>query len=286
MSHAADVLALGKPRIAAMVGAATAIGAFLGAPREPSAALIAHAALAAALASMGTAALNQWLERDADARMSRTRGRPLPSGRLRPWVAAALGLAALLAGVAWMAAAANALAAALVGTSAAVYLGCYTPLKPRSAACVWVGALPGALPPVIGWAAATAGVAPIALALFGWILAWQVPHVAALAHLHAADYARAGWHMHPLGTSRGGAWRLGLLASVGVTAALSLAPAWFGVAGATYGAAAALLGAAFAAAVWRFTRTPDLASARLALRASIAYLPAVLATLACQAAAR
>lgn len=279
----ADLLALGKPRIAAMVGTATAVGALVAAPGDRSIGLVAAAALAAALASAGTAALNQWLERDADGRMARTRGRPLPSGRLRPIIAAAAGTVALLAGVAWMAAAANGLAAALVGVSAGLYLAAYTPLKPRSAVCVWIGAIPGALPPAIGWAAATGELAPLPLVLVAWLVAWQVPHVAALAALHGADYRRVGWHMDPLGPRRGAGWRWGLLASVTATAALGVAPAWLGAAGLAYALIAAALGLAFAAVVARFARLPDARRARLALRTSIAYLPAVLGLLALDA---
>jgi protoheme IX farnesyltransferase len=281
----ADLLALAKPRIAAMVGVATALGAVIAAEdgRVPDG--LGSAALAATLAAAGTAALNQWLERAADARMARTRTRPLPAGRLRPAAAAALGVAAVAGGVAWMALAANATAAALVAAAALGYLACYTPLKGRTAACVWVGALPGALPPLIGAAVATGRLTPTGLALFAWIVAWQIPHVAALAALHRADYAGVGWRMDPLGPLAGAARSLALATGAATTVALSLVATGFGGGGLASAITVASLGLAFALAVGRFAWAPDRAGARLAFRASVAYLPAVLAVLALGSAA-
>jgi len=281
-----DLWALAKPRISAMVGVATALGYVVAARGLPEPAAAAQAAGGAALASAGTAALNQWFERGADARMRRTADRPLPSGRLSGTLALGLGLAWLVGGVAWLTLANGWLPALLAALSAVTYLGCYTPLKSRSYWCVTVGALPGALPPLIGWAAATGGLSAVAWTVFAWIVIWQFPHVAALVEIHRVDYARVGWRMDPLGPIHGPALVVGLAVSVAVMIGCSLLPLWLGSAGGAYAVVALVLGLAFGGTVWRFARRPDRAGARLAFVASIVYLPVVLATLALDACAR
>src|SRR5215831_2151759 len=188
----ADYLALTKPRVVTMVLVTTLVGFYLGGDAAPSLRLLLHLLLGTALAAGGTLALNQYLERDLDARMERTRRRPLPEGRLQPLEALCYGLVLLGAGVGWLGALTNPLTAVITAVIAVTYLLVYTPLKQRTSLCSIFGAIPGALPPVAGWAAAQGTLGAEPWILFGIMFLWQVPHTLAIGRLYRDDYARAG----------------------------------------------------------------------------------------------
>ena len=275
------VYELTKPRMNAMVLVTTGVGFLAAGGASPAA--FGHAMLGTALSAAGASVLNQYLERDLDARMPRTRRRPLPAGTLAPGFALAFGLALSLAGVAWLAAAVNAVAALLSAATIVSYAAVYTPMKRRSPWCTLVGAVPGAIPPTIGVAAATGTLDPTAAALFALLFAWQIPHFYGLATMYADDYRRGGFRMlpnEPDGPRRTGrqavAWCLALL-PIGLLAAF-VTP---GV-GWAYGLVAALAGGWFLLAAVRFARAAAprrAASARRLFLVSIAHLPIVLLAL-------
>ena len=213
------------------------------------------------------------LERRTDALMERTRDRPIPAGRLGPREAALFGGLLAAAGLAWLALGTSPLATALAAATLAIYLLVYTPLKFRSASNTLVGAIPGALPPMIGWAAAGNGLGPGAWVLFGVLYLWQIPHFLSIAWLYREDYRRAGLVMLP-GLADGGAaaGRHAVRYAVFLVAVSLLAPG-AGLAGARFAAGAVAIGAGFAAAAWLFSRERSDARARRLLHASLLYLP-------------
>ncbi|MGH7393861.1 MAG: heme o synthase, partial [Candidatus Rokuibacteriota bacterium] len=194
----ADLVALTKPRVVVMVLVTTLVGYYAALAGTPDYARMLHLLLGTLLAAGGTLALNQYWERDVDARMERTRSRPLPDGRLAPLEALAFGAAVTVAGIVYLAAFVNVRAAGVTAVITLLYLFAYTPLKLRTPLCTVVGAVPGALPPVTGWVAAREDVAVGAWVLFGILFLWQLPHTLAIARLYRDDYARAGVRVLPV----------------------------------------------------------------------------------------
>ncbi|MFO0626168.1 MAG: heme o synthase [Polyangiales bacterium] len=241
-----DLVALTKPRLSSLVLCTTAGGLWLahGAlARWSSVAALAGTTLAVA----GAHALNCYIERDIDRYMARTRGRPLPAGRLEPRVALVLGVALALVSIPLLWVAVNPVTSLLGALALGTYVLVYTPMKTRSPAALYVGAVPGALPPLMGWTAATGRIDAAGLVLFGVLFVWQLPHFLAIAIYRKDDYAAAGMRTLPIVRGDAVARRqiaLWTLALVPVT--LALLP--LGVAGWIYGAAALALNAAF---VWR-----------------------------------
>jgi len=276
----ADYVALAKPRVVAMVVVTTTVGYYLGSVGVPALRPLLETLGATGLAAAGTLALNQWMERDLDARMVRTRHRPLPDGRLLPGEALAFGLALLVAGVALLALCANALAATLTAAIAVVYLLLYTPLKRRTSLCSVVGAVPGALPPVAGWAAARGVLGPEPWILFGIMFLWQIPHTLALGRVYRDDYARAGIPLLPV-LDRDGL-RTGAHAVANCLALLPVAllPTLIGLAGPCYFAVALALGLGFLWSAVRLALRRSAAEARQLMLASLIYLPVLLAAMA------
>lgn len=273
-----DYLELSKGRIVLMVLVTTAAGYWVGAERVELL-LLVNLLAGTALVAGGTNALNQWWERDLDSRMARTRTRPLPAGRLGSRHALAFAVAISVAGTVWLAAAAGALAAALAFATLTSYLFVYTPLKTRTTWCTLVGAVPGAVPPMIGYAAATGAVDATSLSLFALLFAWQLPHFLALSWIYRDDYARGGFRMLSVSEGSGAAvgrqafgWSVALLAA-------SLLPVWLGAAGVAYLAAAIVCGSLLAAAAWSFARNLSMQSARALFLGSNLYLVAVMAFL-------
>lgn len=278
---AGDLLALTKPRITALVVAVAAAGYAAGAgPVGAGAAGLLHALLGIALLAGGTNGLNQVLERGPDARMRRTRERPLPAGRLRVERAAGFSGSLVLAGTAYLAVAVNPLTAVLGLATAVSYAFVYTPLKRSTSISTLVGAVAGALPALGGWTAATGEVGAGGVALFGVLFFWQVPHVLALGQLHLDDYRRAGFRVLPVGDPDGVRSRLRSVAYAVVLVPVSLA-LWvpLGVAGPGYAGAALLLGLFFAVRAVGFAVGGDEPSAGRLFRASLLYLPALLLAL-------
>jgi len=272
---AADYLELTKPRITLMVVLTAFVGFALGSTGGILTGRLAATLAGTALVAAGASGLNMLLERRTDSLMLRTRNRPLPAGRLRPPEALVWGLALTTTGLALLAWRTGALAAAIAFVTWASYLFFYTPLKTRTSLSTIVGALPGALPPVIGWAAARGRLEPGAFVLFAIVFLWQIPHFLAIAWIYREDYARGGLPMLPVLDPDG---RLTGRQAVANTVALllvSLAPTAAGIAGRAYFVGALALGLAFTAVAVRAAvlRTPR--AARWLFVASILYLVAL-----------
>ena len=267
--------ALTKPGITHLVVLTTAAGFWLGGPGAPNWDMLA-ALLGTALVTAGTNALNQWWERDADARMARTCRRPLPSGSLSPRSAFVFGVSIAIVGLIWLALLVNPLTAWLAGASLASYVFLYTPLKRRTSLALFVGAVPGALPILGGWTAATGRVTLPAVVLFAILFLWQIPHFLALGWLYREDYRRGGFAMLSRCDTDGrdsGRLTVAFAAALLVT---SLLPAFVGIAGPSYLATAAALGTMLLAYSGALLRAPTAVAARRVFHTSIAYLPALL----------
>src|SRR5207249_2993717 len=239
-----------------------------------------HLVVGTLLAAGGTLALNQYWERDVDARMERTRARPLPDGRLSPLQALVSGGAIRRLGVGYLAAFVNGLAALVAAATVILYPFAYTPLKLRTALCTVVGAVPGALPPVTGWVAAREDFSVGAWVLFGMLFLWQLPHTLSIARLYRDDYARAGVRVLPVIDPDGASTeRQIVLASVALLT-VSVLPAVIGWTGPVYLAGAVALGLAFTAVGIVQALAPSARAARHVLLASLLYLPLLLGLLA------
>ena len=273
------VIELVKPRVSLLVVFTTVAGFVLGAGGYVDPWALLHAALGTALVAGGAAAVNQFLEKEEDSLMARTRERPIPSGRLQPLPVLAFGLGLAALGVAGLYVSANALTAALAAFTFASYAFIYTPLKKRSHLSTLVGAVPGALPPLIGWAAADGALAGPAWTLFAILFVWQLPHFLGIAWLYRHDYTSGGFPMltviDPSGRAAGRQVLLQSLALIPV----SLLPVIGRLAGPAYGACAAGLGVAFLVLGLRFAITRSRPSARALVIGSIIYLPVLLVAL-------
>jgi protoheme IX farnesyltransferase len=278
--RAADYLALTKPRVVALVLVTTAVGYYLGSAGEQPGSVLFQALVGTALAAAGTMALNQYMERDLDGRMHRTRLRPLPDGRLLPLEALILGLTLLGVGLAWLYATVNVPAAAVTAAIALSYLLLYTPLKPVTSLCSLVGAVPGALPPVAGWAAARGEIGPEAWVLFAIMYLWQIPHTLAIGRMYRDDYARAGIRVLPVIDADGSSTAFHAMLNCLALLPVALLPTLVGMAGTIYFATALLLGLCFLWAAVGLARTRSLGDARRLLLVSLVYLPVVLGTMA------
>ena len=275
-----DLLTLTKPRVAVMVLVTTLVGYYVGLTAGPDYVQMLHLVVGTLLAAGGTMALNQYWEREVDARMERTRRRPLPDGRLQPLEALLFGGAITVAGVVYLACFVNSPAALLTVATMALYLFAYTPLKLRTALCTVIGAVPGALPPVTGWVAARQDLGLGAWVLFGILFLWQLPHTLAIARLYQDDYARAGVRVLPVVDPEGFSTERQIVTGCFGLLAVSLLPTLVGLAGPVYFMGALLLGAAFATFGLLQAFEPSAPAARRVLLASLLYLPAVLALLA------
>jgi protoheme IX farnesyltransferase len=271
----ADYIALTKPRLNVLVVATSAAGYYLGATGPLNLAVMAAAVAGTAFVAGGAAALNQFYERGTDALMRRTRSRPLPDGRIAPADARVFGLALSTAGLVLLTALAGWLAALLALGTLTIYVAVYTPLKRRSPIATLVGAVPGALPPLIGWAASRGEVSVGGLALFLIVFLWQIPHFMAIAWMYRDDYRLAGFPMLPVIESDGR--RTGREAVVYAAALLpaSLVPTLAGVSGNVYAAIAAALGVGLLVATVKFAATRSDIAARRLFFGSLVYLPLI-----------
>jgi protoheme IX farnesyltransferase len=273
----ADYLLLTRPRLSGMALLTVAVGAIVASAGAPDWRAVAHALAGAALVAAGASALNQLMEREIEARMQRTQGRPLPAGRLQPGEVLVFGFGSALGGVAYLALALpHPLAAAVAALTFLTYVFIYTPLKRRTPLNTLVGAIPGALPPVIGWTAVRGSVSAEIGALFVVLFLWQVPHFLAIAWIYRADYCRAGLCMLPAVDPAGSMTGRQMICYCLALLAASLTPLVVGRAGPVYLAGALVLGIGFLVCAVGFARRPALAWARAVLRASLIYLPALL----------
>lgn len=269
-------LELTKPRITFLVVLSALAGFALGSPSIFDWVAFFQTAFGIALLSSGISTLNQYLERGLDGLMQRTRNRPLPAGKLPPahalWLGVALSAIAeihLLLFVNWL--------AAVCGLAAlASYLFLYTPLKTRTHWCTFVGAFPGALPPVLGWAAARGQLDAGALLLFVIMFCWQFPHFHAIAMMCRHDYARAGIRMLPVVEPDGRATARQIVGYAVMLFFASLLPAYLQISGMIYLAGAVVLGAAFLYVSLLTARKMTYDNSRLLLKASVLYLPLLL----------
>jgi protoheme IX farnesyltransferase len=271
--RSSDFLALTKPRLNFLVIATAMAGYYMGAGRGTSLAALVHTVMGTALVAGGAAALNQVYERDVDALMNRTRRRPLPAGRLQPAEASWFALGLSLAGLVQLAAGVNVLSSIVALVTLVTYIACYTPLKLRTSLSTVVGAIPGALPPLIGWAAATGTLSREGWLLVAIVFLWQMPHFLAIAWLYRDDYARAGFPLLPVLEPDGRSTARQALAYAAALLPVSVAPTMAGMTSGTYFAGAAVLGLALLAATARFAICRTARSARWLFLASILYLP-------------
>lgn len=275
-----DVAELVKARLTALVLLTTLAGFHLGWRGHMDYGLLAHTMFGTLLVAAGAAALNQLIERGLDARMVRTRERPLPAGRMSAETALGIGFLCAMIGLVELAWAVNLLSAVLAAITLVVYLFVYTPLKRRTTLNTLVGAVPGALPPMLGWAAATNTLDAGAWALFGILFCWQLPHFLAIAWLNREDYARGGFVMLPATDPDGirTGWQAVNYAMLLLP--VSMTPTLLGLATPTYFFAALVLGAGLLAFAGRLLAERSTGRARQLFLASIIYLPLLLAALA------
>jgi protoheme IX farnesyltransferase len=271
-----DFLELTKPRITVLILICTAVGFVFGSPHALHFSLLVHVLLGTALMASGTAALNQWYEADSDAKMRRTNKRPIPAGRIEPVYALAFGAWLSIAGFGELWFRTKPLAAVLGFFTLATYIGVYTPLKRRSAVCTTVGALPGAMPPLIGYAAANGRLDAGALALFLILFVWQFPHFYAIAWMYREDYARGGIRMLPVIEPDGESTARRIVACSLLLIPISLVPRLLGMTGSIYVAAAIAAGLVLLYFGVRLGRERSLVGARHVLLATVLYLPALL----------
>ena len=273
--RAADFVLLTKPRVVLMVLVTTLVGFHIGSAGATDPLRLLHALIGTGLAAAGSLALNQFLERDVDARMERTRRRPLPDKRLRPAEAVYFGAALTAAGPAYLGLTTNGLSAAVVTVTAVSYLLAYTPLKRRSSLCTVLGAIPGALPPVAGWAAARGEFGLGAWVLFGILFLWQLPHTLAIAWVYRRDYARADLRVLPVVDPEGGSTSRQVLVNCLALLAVGLLPSLVGMTGPLYFLGALLLGTGMLVCGLGLALTRSAGDARRLVYASIVYLPAL-----------
>ncbi len=271
-----DWVELTKPRITLMVVLTTAAGYYLGAAGTIDLLGLVHVLLGTAVVAGAASALNQVLERDTDARMLRTRSRPLPAGRVETSTAVGFGLLLAVAGALYLALAVNVLTASIGVVTLALYVLVYTPLKRLSSLCTIVGAVPGALPPVMGWTAATGALSAEAWVLFAILFFWQLPHFLAIAWNYRDDYARGGQPMLSVIDPDGASTARQIVLYCMALLPVSLAPTLVHLTGALYFYGALVLGVAYLGAGLHAARRRSHAAALVLLRVSVIYLPALL----------
>ena len=273
-NRAALLLAMAKPRLNALAVATVGIGYYLGASVLDIGVLLS-VLIGSALVAAGGAAFNQVAERNLDALMTRTRSRPIPAGGISPPAGQLFAAVLSVAGLIVLAFGTNPIAAGVALATLVSYVWVYTPLKRRTPWAVLVGAVPGALPPVIGWAAATGALTVEAWLLFGIVFAWQLPHFHSLAWLHRDDYARAGFRVLAVIDPNGRRTALESTFWAVALAGLSLFAATVGLTSWSFAVAAAAFGAAFAVLALRFVAVRSPARARTLFLGSLVVLPLI-----------
>ncbi len=274
----ADWWTLTKPGITTLVVVTAALGYYIAGGTDWSLLLLALAGTA--LVSAGSGAVNMAMEHDRDSKMSRTEDRPVAAGRVSYVTAMLYGLGLAALGTFILTLWVHPLVGGLAAASMAIYVLLYTPLKPITTLNTLVGAVSGAIPPMIGWAAATNRVDLGAWLLFAIMFFWQLPHFLAIAWMYRADYAQAGFAMLPVVDPEGTSTARQIILQTLALLAASLLPGWFGMASLAYFVTAALLGAGFLACGLAFVKSRTRTNARRVFLASIAYLPILLAVLA------
>lgn len=278
-SWAAVLADLVKARLTSLVLLTTLVGFYLGSRSPVSFGLLFHTLVATALLAGGAAALNQLLERRQDAQMQRTKSRPLPSGRMQPETVLLIGVVASACGLVQLAVAVNTLTTVLGAVTLVSYVFLYTPLKRVTWLNTHVGAIPGALPPLMGWTAAHGELSVEGWVLFALLALWQLPHFFAIAWLYREDYARAGFKMLPLGDPHGRRTARQSVICTGLLLAASAGPFVLELAGVVYLVGALALGGAYLGCAADFARRRTDTAARRLFFFSILYLPLLLVLL-------
>jgi protoheme IX farnesyltransferase len=276
----ADYWAMTKPEINLLIVITTGAGFYLAAPAEPSGfpwMSFLHTVLGTLLVASAAATLNQWMEHSFDAKMRRTARRAIAAGRVEPAHALTFGAALMLAGVTYLAVSVGLLASSLALATLIVYLWCYTPLKRVTPLCTVVGAVAGAAPPLIGWAAARGSLDPRAWLLFAIVFLWQFPHFMSIAWMYREDYARAGYLVLPGGEDRDRLVKWQTVSAAAVLMVVGLIPAMIHLSGVASFAGALTLGGIFLHCSARFAMHRTNIAARQLLLVSILYLPAMFA---------
>lgn len=272
-SRATDFVALAKPRLNLLVVASSLAGYVMAGGDTSNAARVVFTVVGTALVAGGASAFNQVMERNPDSLMRRTRMRPVPDGRLQPGESLVFATLLSVFGLLTLAAGVNVLSAAVALTTLLTYALIYTPLKRRSSLSTVVGAIPGALPPVIGWAAARDGLSNGAWVLFGIVFLWQLPHFLAIAWIYREDYARAGFPMLPVIEPDGRSTARQAVFYCAALLPVSLAPTLLGMTSTAYFIGALVLGLLFLGLTLKFARTRAPIDARRLFFGSIIYLP-------------
>ena len=265
-----------KVRLTTLVLLTTLVGFYVGAGDGMNLGLLTHTLLGTALLAWGAAALNQLWEREWDGRMARTADRPLPSGRMRPDTVLALGTGVSVLGLAYLAVTVNWVTCLLGGITLISYLFVYTPLKRLTPLNTAVGAVPGALPPLMGWTAARGEFSVEGWSLFAILFFWQLPHFLAIGWMYREDYAKAGFAMLPVIDKEGRRTGIQTVSQTIGLLAISLFPAMLGLAGKIYFIGALALGIVFVVGATRFASRLSVRRARQLFLISIIYLPLLL----------
>lgn len=272
----ADYLSLTKPRIIVMVLLVVAAAYYLAAAGHMDYLILTHALIGMAMATGGALALNQVAEEDIDTRMDRTRERPIPGGRLRKTDALVFGVSLLILGVVYLIATVNAMTAFLTSMSGTMYLILYTPLKRISSWNSVVGAIPGAMPPVIGWAAATGEISLESTILFFILFIWQIPHALAIAILYREDFIAAGIRLLPVEEDGGRRTGFHVISYCLALLPIGMMPTLIGMAGPIYFTASLILGLMYLGTGIYLAANQSAASARRLFYVSLVYLPLVI----------
>lgn len=268
-----------KARLTTLVLITTLVGFYAGSASPLDFTLMFHALFGTALVACGASALNQWMERELDAKMRRTEGRPLPSGRLTPDTVLIIGAVLSVGGLLDLLFAVNKLTACLGALTLASYVFIYTPLKRRTTLNTLIGAIPGAIPPLMGWTAARGEVSAAGWSLFAILFLWQLPHFMAIAWLYREDYARAGFKMLPIIDPDGRRTAAQAVCHAFGLIPVSLFPSLLGITGVVYFIGAIVLSVAFLFFAIQFSRSISPERARHLFIASIVYLPVLLGLL-------
>ncbi len=267
---------LTKPDVTFLVVITTVAGFYLASPGTIDWLLLLNTLCGTMLVAGGTAALNQYAERDMDSVMRRTAARPLPSGQLQPLEVLTFGVGAIFVGGVWLALDVNGLAAAIALATSLLYLAAYTPLKKKTPLATAVGAFPGALPPLIGWAAASGSISAGGWILFAILFFWQFPHFMSIAWIYRQDYARAEIKMLPVVDPKGDATFRQIIWMSIVLVPVSLLPSLLGLTGLPYFFGALVLGTALAQVGFWVNRTRTNLRAKWLMHATVAYIPLLL----------
>ena len=268
---------LTKPDVTFLVVITTVAGFYLGSHGALDWIRLLHTLCGTMLVAGGTAALNQYFERDMDAVMRRTASRPLPSGQLQPGEVMLFGVGTIILGTGWLILAVNSLSALIALATSILYLAAYTPLKTRTTLATAVGAIPGALPPLIGWAAAAGSISINAWVLFGILFFWQFPHFMAIAWMYREDYARAGIRMLPVIDRKGDATFRQIICTSTILVWVSVLPSLMGMAGLNYFFGALVLGMFLLQVSLWASRSRTNVRAKWLMHATVAHIPILLA---------